>query len=57
MDIHLITSDKTSFDLLGNGHIELNIIGVIVPQNRIKAEKVLGVIERAKTRNIPFRIH
>ena len=57
MDIHLITSDETSFDLLGNAYVEINICYVIVPQNRIKTEKVLGVIECAKTRNIPFKIH
>jgi len=57
MDIHLITSDETSFDLINNVRCKINITCVIVPENRIKTEKVARVIEHAKERSIPVRIH
>jgi len=57
MNIHLITTDSNCFDLFERTHVGTNINCVIVPENRIKSEKVINVIEHAEARKIPVSIH
>ena len=57
MDLHLITTDISCFDLIENSGSELNINCVIVPENRIKSEKVKRVIEYSEEMKIPISIH
>jgi len=57
MDIHLITTDINCFNLVESLSNETNINCVIVPENRIKSEKVKKVIEQAEDMKIPVSIH
>ena len=45
MDVHLITTDKSCFQLLETIGEALNVTSVIVPSNRLDTEKVKKVIE------------
>ena len=57
MDVHLITTDQTSFKLLESINGALNVTSVIVPANRRHTRKVAGVVKMAECRQIPVYIH
>ena len=57
MDVHLITTDQTSFKLLESVNGALNVTSVIVPANRRHTRKVARVVQMAECRKIPVYIH
>lgn len=57
MDVHLITSDPSGFELIDRFGKEVAVTGVIVPSNRLKTHKVEKVFQLANLRNLPVSIH
>ena len=57
MDVHLITSDPSGFELIDSFGKGVSVTGVIVPSNRLKTGKVKKVIQLANRRNLPVSIH
>ena len=57
MDVHLITSDPSGFELIDSFGKDVSVTGVIVPSNRLKATKTEKVLELANLRNLPVSIH
>ena len=56
MDVHLITTDQTSFKLLESINETFNITCVIVPSNRRDTKKVERVVKMAESRKISVYI-
>lgn len=57
MDVHLITTDKSCFQLIETIGEALNVTTVVVPSNRLDTDKVKEVIEIANSMEIPVSIH
>ncbi len=57
MDVHLITSDPSGFELIDSFGKDVSVTGVIVPSNRLKTTKTEKVLELANLRNLPVSIH
>ena len=52
MDVHLITTDKSCFQLVETIGDALNVTTVVVPSNRLDTDKVKEVIEIANKYNL-----